>query len=84
MRCPKCQNRPATFIHWLRRPGPTRTCESCGSHLRYRNFNVGLVAHALLGGTWVMLHLPLWGFVVVLPLTAVIYPWWFAHYDITA
>ena len=84
MRCPKCSDRPTSFTRWLLRPGPTRVCEHCGSRLRYRHFNAALVAHGVLGAAWVMLHLPWWGLAIILPVTAVLYPWWFAQYELIA
>jgi len=81
MRCPKCQNRVAPFVKWLCWPGPRRTCLSCGSRLRYKNFYLAVGFHALLGAAWVFLNLPLWVIVVVLPITAVVYPWFFARYE---
>jgi Flp pilus assembly protein TadB len=84
MRCPNCKNRVAPFSKWLFWPGPRRTCLSCGSRLRYKNFWGALGLHVLLVTVWAAFHYPLWGLVGVLVVTAFVFPWFFARYESAA
>ena len=84
MRCPNCQNRVAPFVKWLLWPGPKTTCLSCGSRLRYKNFFWAAGLHVVLGACWGFFDFPLLILSGILPVTAIVYPWFFAQYELVA
>jgi len=91
MRCPKCGNKAAPFIRWACWPGPKRTCLSCGSRLRYKNFYREVGLHALGAAVFfavcAWLDLPVWVLLALLlttmPITGIVCPWYFGRYELT-
>jgi hypothetical protein len=81
VRCPRCRKRVAPFVRWFFWPGPVRTCLNCGSRLRYKGFYRALGFHAVLGAASAVFDVPFWILLLVVPVTAVGYPWFFARYE---
>ena len=86
MKCPHCGKPPATFAAWFLRPGPKRDCLNCGALLHYRHFYAAIVFHMIsgvgLGAGGVIAGIPLGIPALAIVLTAVVYPWFFAKYEV--